>query len=248
MPDDSNRVAVMYGPLVLSGVLGPEDDPKAFDPMYVPILMTEDRNPEDWLSAVEGKKNTFETKRVGVPRQFKLKPFYKTHEERYSVYFDLFSQERWEEYQADYKSKEEEKKKMEEMTIDFFQPGEMQPERNHNFKSEKGTVEVLKNRKGRSVERGGNMSFDMKLMKGNRVALVVEYWGGYTGSKTFDILVDGDLLATENISNKKPGEFIDIIYELPDEIAMIKGRVTITFKPHDGHRAGPVFGVRTIKL
>ena len=177
-----------------------------------------------------------------------MKPFYKTHEERYSVYFDLFSQERWEQYQADYKSKEEEKKKMEEMTIDFFQPGEMQPERNHNFKSEKGTVEVLKNRKARSVERGGNMSFDMKLMKGNRVALVVEYWGGYTGSKTFDILVDGDLLATENISNKKPGEFIDILYELPDEIAMIKGRVTITFKPHDGHRAGPVFGVRTIKL
>lgn len=248
MPDDSNRVAVMYGPLVLAGELGPEDDPNAFDPMYVPILMTEDRNPENWLSAVEGKKNTFETKQVGVPRQFKLKPFYNTHEERYSVYFDLFSQERWEEYQADYKFKEEEKKKMEEMTIDFFQPGEMQPERNHNFKSEKGNVVVLKNRKGRSVERGGNMSFDMELMKGNRVALVVEYWGGYTGSKTFDILVDGDLLATENISNKKPGEFIDIIYELPDEIAMIKGEVTITFKPHDGHRAGPVFGARTIIL
>ncbi len=248
MPDDSNRVAVMYGPLVLAGELGPEDDPKAFDPMYVPVIMTEDRNPENWLSAVEGKKNTFETKQVGVPRQFKLKPFYNTHEERYSVYFDLFSQERWEEYQADYKTREEEKKKMEEMTIDFFQPGEMQPERNHNFKSEKGNVVELKNRKGRSVERGGNMSFDMKLAKGNRVALVVEYWGGYTGSKTFDILVDGDLLATENISNKKPGEFIDIIYELPDEIAMIKGKVTITFKPHDGHRAGPVFGVRTIKL
>ena len=248
MPDDSNRVAVMYGPLVLAGELGPEDDPNAFDPMYVPVIMTEDRNPENWLSAVEGKKNTFETKQVGVPRQFKLKPFYNTHEERYSVYFDLFSQERWEQHQADYKSKEEEKKKMEEMTIDFFQPGEMQPERNHNFKSEKGNVVELKNRKGRSVERGGSMSFDMKLMKGNLVALVVEYWGGYTGSKTFDILVDGDLLATENISNKKPGEFIDILYELPNEIAMIKGKVTITFKPHDGHRAGPVFGVRTIKL
>jgi hypothetical protein len=55
-------------------------------------------------------------------------------------------------------------------------------------------------------------------------------------------------LATENISNIKPGEFIDILYELPDEIAMNKSKVTITFKPHDGHRAGPVFGVRTILL
>ncbi|MFZ0472866.1 MAG: glycoside hydrolase family 127 protein, partial [Bacteroidales bacterium] len=48
MPDDSLRVAVFYGPVVLAGELGPVEDPSALDPMYVPVLMTTDRNPEDW--------------------------------------------------------------------------------------------------------------------------------------------------------------------------------------------------------
>ena len=47
MPDDSSRVAVMYGPLVLAGDLGPEQDPKAGELMYVPVLMADSHNPAD---------------------------------------------------------------------------------------------------------------------------------------------------------------------------------------------------------
>lgn len=55
----------MYGPMVMAGVLGPENDPKAFDAMYVPVIMTEDRDPSNWLSSVKGKINTFKTDSVG---------------------------------------------------------------------------------------------------------------------------------------------------------------------------------------
>ncbi|WP_321321591.1 beta-L-arabinofuranosidase domain-containing protein [Labilibaculum sp.] len=247
MPDDSNRVAVMYGPMVMAGELGPEDDPKANDAMYVPVIMTEDRDPSNWLSAVKGEANTFKTDSVGYLHDFVLKPFYKVHDVRYSVYFDVFNQESWAKYQKEYQAKQAQKKKLEEMTVDFFQPGEMQPERDHNFQSEKSSVDVIKNKRSRVVDRGGVMSFEMGLMKGNRLALAVEYWGGNTGAKTFDILIDGKLLATENIADKKPGEFIDILYQLPDDICMTKDKVMVTFKPHEGHRAGPVFGVRTVK-
>src|SRR5690606_16505611 len=34
MPDNQDRIALMYGPLVLAGQLGPEDDVDASDPMY----------------------------------------------------------------------------------------------------------------------------------------------------------------------------------------------------------------------
>jgi hypothetical protein len=248
MPDDTNRVAVMYGPLVLAGELGDEKDPHAYDPMYVPVIMTEDRNPADWLDEVDGDKNTFKTVEVGTPREFTLLPFYKTHEVRYSVYFDIFNNESWEKYQVEYKAELEKKKELEAKTIDFFQPGEMQPERNHNFKSKKSTVELLKNRKARSVERGGIMSFEMELKRGNKAALVVEYWGGYTGSKTFDILIDKEYLATQNITQMKPGKFVYVQYDLPDKVFMNKNKITVTFYPHEGHRAGPVFGVRTIRL
>jgi hypothetical protein len=87
----------------------------------------------------------------------------------------------------------------------------------------------------------------MKLLTGQPMALLVEYWGGFPGSKTFDIFVDGEKIATENISNKKEGQFINIKYDIPDRLTLGKRKVTIKFKAHEGNMAGPVFGVRIIK-
>lgn len=247
MPDDSNRVAVFHGPVVLAGDLGPEEDAEAYNPMYVPVLLTEDRNPGNWLKSLKDQPNTFQLKEIGQPRNIVFKPFYKIHERRYSVYFDMFDHESWEKHQAEYQQKLEEKKKLEAATIDFFQPGEMQPERDHNFKDEKTWTGENKNRKFREVDRGGWFSCEMKVNKNEPAKLVVEYWGGYTGGKTFDILVENQKIATENISNKKPGEFIDVTYAIPERLISGKEKITVKFVPHEGHRAGPVFGVRTIK-
>jgi uncharacterized protein len=79
------------------------------------------------------------------------------------------------------------------------------------------------------------------------VSLSVEYWGGFSGSKTFDIMVDDQLIATENITNKAPGRFIDITYKIPGALVRQKDKVEVKFVPHEGHRAGPVFIVRTIR-
>lgn len=247
MPDDTNRVAFLYGPLVLAGDLGPQDDPKSADPFYVPVFVTEDRNPNDWTKPEEGKANIFRTVSTGQPVDIELKPFYKTHERRYSVYFDLFPEGDWDRYQEEYRMKEEERKKIEQMTIDFFQPGEMQPERDHRFNSEKSWAETFKHRRFREADRGGWLSFEMGVNAGQPMALVFEYWGGFPGSRTFDILVNDMKIATENISNVKPGEFFYKSYDLPDQLTVNGGRITVKIVPAEGHRAGPVFGVRTIK-
>jgi uncharacterized protein len=89
MPDDSNRVAVMYGPLVLAGDLGSVSDSSSKDGMCVPVMMTDKRDPSTWMRAVEGKANTFITVNTGRPRDVELKPFYATYNRRYSVYWDL---------------------------------------------------------------------------------------------------------------------------------------------------------------
>jgi DUF1680 family protein len=246
MPDDPNRVAVMYGPLVLAGDLGPVRDSNAYDPMYVPILLTDKRDPFVLLEAVEGEINTFRTAGIGRPRDVVLKPFYKTHERRYTVYWDLFDEESWTEREQEYKASIERQKKIEEMTIDFVQLGEMQPERDHNFDGERTSAREFRGRRMRS-SRNGWFSVDMDVFKGQPMALVVEYWGGFPGSKTFDILVDGELLATENISNKKDGQFIHEIYDIPDAITVDRTFVKVTFKAHEGHMVGPIFSVRTIK-
>lgn len=247
MPDNENRIAIMYGPLVMAGDLGPEDDPRVSDPLYVPVFMTSELHPETWTTPVEGKINTFMTHDVGRPRDVELKPFYATHLRNYSVYFDLFTAEKWDEQQAEYKAEQEKIKKMQEMTIDFFQPGEMQPERDHNFKEEKTWVDEFKNKKYREADRGGTFSFEMGVYAGEPMQLAFEYWGGFPGSRTFDIYVNDVKLATENISNAKPNEFFYKYYSIPDKLTINGGKIKVKLVPHDGHRAGPVFSVRTMK-
>jgi uncharacterized protein len=89
MPDDSSRIAVMYGPLLLAGDLGPVSDTIIKDPDYVPVMMTEKRDPSTWIKPVNGKPNTFITVNTGKPRDIELRPFYKIYNRRYSVYWDL---------------------------------------------------------------------------------------------------------------------------------------------------------------
>ena len=246
MPDDSNRVAVMYGPLVLAGDLGPVKDSTSKDAMYVPVLMTGNRNPSAWMRPVEGKPNTFTTVNVGRPRDIIMKPFYSTYDRRYSVYWDLFNEAAWNAKQAEYQAEMAQMKKIKAAEIDFVQPGEMQPERNHNFKGERTAAGSFKERPDRE-SRGGWFSFDLKAMPNAPIALAVEYWGGFPGAKTFDILINNKVLATENISNKKDGQFITVQYDIPEEISKGKSKVIVKFQAHEGNMAGPVFGVRTIR-
>jgi DUF1680 family protein len=96
MPDDSNRVAVMYGPLVLAGDLGPLADTVLTDTTYVPHMMTGKRDPSTWMKPVEGKPNTFITINTSRPREVEMKPFYTIYNRRYSIYWDLFNQVRTE--------------------------------------------------------------------------------------------------------------------------------------------------------
>jgi DUF1680 family protein len=246
MPDDSNRVAVMYGPLVLAGDLGPVSDSLSKDAMYVPVMMTDKRDPSTWMKPVEGRPNSFITVNTGRPHDVEFKPFYATYDRRYSIFWDLFNDHEWDIRKGEYKADQERIKKLKEVEIDFVQPGEMQPERNHNFKGEKSSAGSFKERTNRD-SRGGWFSFDLKTITHSPVALVVDYWGGFPGAKTFDILVNNKIIATENISNKKDGQFISVQYDIPEECLKNSSKITVKFQAQPGNMAGPVFGVRTIR-
>ncbi len=246
MPDDSHRVALFYGPLVLAGELGQIEDPLAYKPSYVPVFIT---TPEDFIHHIVpngNNVNEFKSENIGRPREVIFKPFYKFYNKRYSIYWDLFTEEGWADYQDKYKAELEKKKKLEQLTIDFFQPGEMQPERDHNFKGGKVWLEEHKGRKYRLADKSW-MSCEMETDNKQDISLVIEYWGGFPGSKTFDIFVEGTIIATENMSNRNSGKFMSIYYDIPAELLQNKKKVEVKFVAWEGHRAGPVFGVRTVR-
>ena len=246
MPDKPGRVAIMYGPVVLAGDLGEISDPKAYDPMYVPVLLTEKRPPSDWLEPVEGEANTFMMSNVGQPRDVRLIPFYDTHDRRYTVYWDIFTGEEWQKKQDEYRQREEERNQLEQITVDYAQPGEMQPERDHNFSEQDSYPMRFRGRAGRT-SRGGWFSFDMEVLADSPVTLMVDYWSQERRRTNFDVIVNDVLIATETIPGNKE-EFISIEYPLPREITVGKFKLTVKFKANGEYAvAGPVYGIRIIR-
>ena len=247
LPDNPNRAAVLYGPTVLAGELGPEDEAEVAGLISVPVLVTENRPLAEWIRPVEGRLSTFRTAGVGRPRDVTLYPFQRMHGRRYTVYWDLFTPGQWVVREAEYRAELERARRLEAMTVDFAQPGEMQPERDHNMRGERTETGEHSGRKWRHARDGGWVSFDLKVLPGEPVALVCTYWGSETGPRAFDILVDGARVATQSLQNDRPGQFFEVTYPIPEELTRGKEKITVRFQARPGNTAGGLYGLRVVR-
>lgn len=244
MPDNPNRIAVLYGPLVLAGKLGSTMP----DPVFgTPVLLTDDKQVNNWIKPVANKPLEFKMTGVGKPQDVALIPFYKMYKEYYSVYWDYFTHADWVSRQAEYEADKKRRKEIELRTIDVFRIGEMQPERDHNLQaSEKSYVSDAIGVNGREVRAGGFFSFEMTVDPALENSLLLTYIGDDKDRK-FDILVNGVLIRTEELTGGKTGKFYDREYAIPIGVIGDKKRITVRIESNYGKTAGRVFGVRVIK-
>lgn len=242
MPDNPNRIAFKYGPLVLAGLLGKEKP----DPVIgVPVLLTLNRNVNDWIQPTSSLQ--FQMKGVGKPFDVKLIPFYQTYDQYYSVYWDYFTPDEFTQLQADYEAEKKRVQEIENRTIDHFRVGEMQPERDHNLKAtERSYVSDAMDRMGREARSNHNFEFEMKVDPATNNALLFTYIGD-DKDRVFDILVDGVKLTTVEWKGGKTGKFYDMEYKLPAGMISGKTKIMVKIDANHGKTAGRVFGVRTIK-
>ena len=243
MPDNPNRIAVLYGPLVLAGQLGKEMP----DPIYgTPVLLTDNKNVSDWVQPAGGPLQ-FKLKGVGKPGDVELAPFYKTYDQYYSVYWDYFSNKDWIARQAAYEEEKKKQKALDDRTIDIMRLGEMQPERDHNLKaSELSYTEIALGRGGREVRKGGFFSFDMKVLPDVESVLLLSYLGDDKG-RAFDILVDGTKIGTQELKGAETGKFFDVEYPIPAELLKGKTKVEVKIQAHPDRTAGRVFSPRILR-
>ncbi len=105
LPDTTNQVAVLYGPIVLAGDLGTTNMPNPLardqnqfnrtrDPA-TPVLVTALDTLLKHVKPVSGKPLTFKTRGIGQPEDATLIPFYEIHRERYTVYWTVFNKAEW---------------------------------------------------------------------------------------------------------------------------------------------------------
>lgn len=239
MPDNPNRLAIFYGPVVLAGVFGDKEP----DPVTgIPVLVSEKNDANQWLKADNSKPLVFHSSNIGKPQDVTLIPFNQVQNEYYSVYWDVFNPQGWVEQQKVYEAERRRLRDIEERTVDVMRVGEMQPERDHDFLGENTRTGESHGKKYRTTFREGYMQFTMKVDPENTNSLLMSYWGMDNRGRIFDIYVNDTKIATEDINKYKASKFYDIAYPIPAELTKGKEKVTIKLQPSPGNSVGPVYG------
>ncbi len=239
MPDNADRLALMYGPLVLCGELA--------DGAEISVLVPGDKDLTACVEPVADRPLEWMTKGLGRPDDLRLIPLHAMHDRRYNVYFDRFSREQWAARQAEYEAQRRREAELEARTVDVLRIGQMQPERDHNLTGENTGAGTFADEHWRHATDGGWFAFEMKVDREQPVDLVVRYWGSDAGGRVFDILIDGTTLATERLERNKPGQFYDQTYPIPAEWTAGKDKVVVKFAAQPGGTAGGVFGCRVVR-
>ena len=252
-PDNLRRVALMWGPLALAGDLGPEQNAENTEKQTdVPVFVAAGRSLTTWLKHVAHESGAFRSANVGrdsarnQPHDVTFTPFYRLHERAYSIYCDLYTRKEWKQKAALIAGEQERQRKLKAATVSFAQPGEMQTERDFNQQGEESYPERVLGRLGRNARKW--FSFTMPIDSSHPLALVVTFYGGERRRiAAFDIQMDGQRIATQEIPRSKSAEFFDVEYALPTEQVIGKQKVTFRFQAHDGSEVAAVFGLRVIR-
>lgn len=265
LPDGSENYALKYGPLVLGAKTGGEDLAGLFADasrgghiasgnkiplLETPVFLT-DNMTDDLIKYVSKEKNelTFKTKDILYPEKFKsltFQPFYQIHDSRYVVYLPLETPGSLRKIQKERKEKELQEKQLAELTIDKVAPGEQQPESDHFIKTEDSNSGINGEKHWRDAS--GWFSYVLRDKNNEARKIRVTYYGN-DKDRNFNILVDGILIAEENLKGEKGDTFFTKDYILPKKlIEKEKNEFTIKFQAKENSRTAGIYGVRLMKI
>ncbi len=271
-PDMPRRTAILWGPLVLAGDLGPEPERRPEgdaaagrgpERAPAPVLVAADRPLEEWLQPVPGRPGHYRTVGVGRERtpegaahDVELMPFYENQERLYAVYWDTYTPDEWEKQRAAYAAEDARAAMLDAAGVATVPVGDFRREREFDFQGGRDArypVRIME-RFGRTTRTW--FSYAVPVDPTHPMALVVTYNSGgslYNSSgrgaeaDAFEILVDGTEIAHAHIAPSDPPRFFDATYTIPADLVRGKQKVTVRFQADEGSRVRPVFGLRMVR-
>ena len=271
LPNLTQYVALMHGPIMLAMKTGTEDlamliaDDSRFGQLAVgkklpidqaPILINNDiESIANQLQPISGKPLhfTLTTKMVNKPNETnganELMPFFELHDSRYMMYWLALSEDNYQGYLDNLAKQEQERQELEARTTDKVQPGEQQPESDHFMETDHSFTGNTNDVFFRDARNGNYFSYLMQTGGNTDLALRLQYWGvGEWKSHEFDILVDDQLVTSVNNTGKyRISKFVYETYDIPAELLKGKKQVRVKFVAKPGKQIGEIYGVRLIK-
>ncbi|WP_439635375.1 beta-L-arabinofuranosidase domain-containing protein [Oceanicaulis sp.] len=222
-PDAPNLTTYLHGPLVLGADLGDAAEPYEALP---PALISADPG-----AALQATGAGFAQYAMGgaEPRGLTLSPFFSQYDRRSAVYFPSFTPEEWALQRDAFEAEQRAEAVLQARTVDVIHLGEMQPERDHDFRFNQADLIAFGGLTGRQAWWGeGNwMAFDLAVDDGPMI-LQALYWGEEI-NKDFEVRVDGQLIARERRDREPDQEFHAVDYPLPLALTQGKDEVEIRF-------------------
>lgn len=259
-------VAIMYGPILLGMKTGTEDmrgliaDDSRFGQYAggkklaldeAPILLPKhlDDIAKD-LKPVPGKPLHFKlATRMENAIDGELQPFFEIHDSRYMMYWLALGENDYKAYIQKLADEEKARQALEARTVDKVNPGEQQPETDHNMEAdvtERGNTEGVFFRDARD---GHFFSYLMQTKGETNLSLQLKFWGqDEWRTSEFDIYVNDKLLCSVNNSHRwRTTQFKTVDYAIPSEFVKGKKEIRVKFVAHKGKQVGQIYGVRLVK-
>lgn len=257
-------VSIVYGPMVLGARTGTESltglvadegssgqhpNGPLLDLTQAPIIAVRADTIAKRLVPVPGKPLTFKAPLLFYAKKdtsLVLEPFYKIHDARYMMYWMLLTNQKTLDSLA---AIQQAQMLLSGRTVDKVEPGQQQPEVDHKMVqtgTTSGTSQGESYRDGGSCTGGSGASLGYEMSTGGEsdLSLMVRYWGNETScTRTFDIIIGGQKLATENIVGKwNKNAFVDVEYPIPNTLVASGPTATVKFQTSTG-MIGGIFGV-----
>ena len=260
LPDGSDWVAILRGPIVLAGSDGTNDmrGYRANDsrmghvangtmiPMdEVPVLLASaDTLPSHIVPSKKGGQMAFKLMDVAEPASkegITLLPFFRLNDERYQMYWQLTTKAELDARRDKVAAEERRRAAREAATLDSVAIGEQQSEVEHDFSGDGTNTGLAKDRRWRD---GQSFQYTLATHGEKFPELAITYFGSDTG-RTFDILVNGIVIARETLKGEKPDEFFERTYPIAGQAMgkTVNGRLTVKFVAKEGV-AGGIYALR----
>jgi DUF1680 family protein len=253
--NDSNMVYFTKGPIVYAAELDKDKMPGSdlvktalqyqdwVTPQNdVPVLKALKGTLSAWLRPSPSRPGAYEIRNGGRVIA-SLYPFYKIHHQRYSVYLKYFPASELQRRKAN--------------VADEVQVNSRSSEEEHHVQGVNDTLTVFKdnrhfwenNRYIRTAGAGGSFSYQMKTLSGARQQfLSVQYWGA-SENTDFDILVNGRVIAAEQIGNAHPLCYFSKNYVIPTGIFRPGEEVRVAFRVRkEQNKEATVGGVVALRI
>jgi len=263
LPDSSNYLAFLRGPIVLTAKTDTTDldnllaDANQFGgyrargKMYsletMPVLVSSASSLNKYLKPVAGKSQTYVAPELIYPASYKgleLIPFYRLHDARYMLYWQKQTPEGYQQWQTALAEDERKRQALNSRTLDRVICGQQQPESDHALKSEQSENGFSHDRQWRAAK--GWFSYVLNNQDKQAVTLQITC-SGREKDRHFKILLNEQLLDQVSLDGNGP-EDRTLTFPVPANlIHPSEGSLTIRFEAESGSQTANVYEVRLLK-